>query len=111
MLRLALTRDSLSMITDQFGTPPWAELLADVSAHLIRSILKQPHLGGLYHLAASGETNRHAYARLVLERAACRPQGVRQQGYYYPLQRPSDSGQADEQLITRYTETAKGLCA
>lgn len=70
MLRLARERDSLSVIADQFGAPTGAELLADISAHLIRSTLKQPQLGGLYHLAASGETSWHAYARFVLERAA-----------------------------------------
>ena len=69
MLRLARERDSLSVIADQFGAPTGAELLADVSVHAIRATLQQPQLAGLYHLAASGETNWHAYARFVLEQA------------------------------------------
>lgn len=69
MLQLARERDSLSVIADQFGAPTGAELLADVSAHVIRATLQQPQLGGLYHLAASGETNWHAYTRFVLEHA------------------------------------------
>jgi len=69
MLRLARERDSLSVIADQFGAPTGAELLADVSAHVIRATRQQPQLGGLYHLAASGETSWHAYARFVLAHA------------------------------------------
>ena len=67
MLRLAQERDSLSVIADQFGAPTSAELLADVTAHALRSAMAAPELGGLYHLAASGETSWHSYARFVLE--------------------------------------------
>ena len=70
MLRLARERDSLNVIADQFGAPTGAELLADVSAHAIRAVRQQPALGGLYHLAAAGETSWHAYACFVLEQAA-----------------------------------------
>lgn len=69
MLRLASERDSLSVIADQFGAPTSAELLADVTAHALRSAMAKPELGGLYHLAASGETSWHNYARFVLEQA------------------------------------------
>jgi dTDP-4-dehydrorhamnose reductase len=69
MLRLACERDSLRVIADQFGAPTSAELLADVTAHALRSAMAAPELGGLYHLAASGETSWHSYARFVLEQA------------------------------------------
>jgi dTDP-4-dehydrorhamnose reductase len=69
MLRLAQERDSLSVIADQFGAPTSAELLADVTAHALRSAMAKPELGGLYHLAAGGETTWHSYARFVLEQA------------------------------------------
>jgi dTDP-4-dehydrorhamnose reductase len=69
MLRLAQERDSLSVIADQFGAPTSAELLADVTAHALCSAMAAPELGGLYHLAASGETTWHNYARFVLEQA------------------------------------------
>jgi dTDP-4-dehydrorhamnose reductase len=70
MLRLASERDSLSVIADQFGAPTSAELLADVTAHAVRSAMAKPELAGLYHLAAGGETTWHSYACFVLERAA-----------------------------------------
>ena len=69
MLRLAQERDSLNVIDDQFGAPTGAELLADVTAHAIRAVISQPELGGLYHLAAAGETTWCRYARFVLEQA------------------------------------------
>ncbi|MBT2321955.1 dTDP-4-dehydrorhamnose reductase [Variovorax paradoxus] len=69
MLRLAKERDRLTVIDDQFGAPTGAELLADVTAHAIREMLRDPAKAGLYHLAASGETTWHGYARFVLEQA------------------------------------------
>ena len=69
MLRLAKERDRLTVIDDQFGAPTGAELLADVTAHAIRAVLRDPALAGIYHLAAAGETNWNAYARFVLDTA------------------------------------------
>ncbi len=70
MLRLAKERDRLTVINDQFGAPTGADLLADVTAHAIRSAVAQPQLAGLYHLAAAGETTWHGYAHFVIEHAA-----------------------------------------
>ena len=67
MLRLASERESLTVIDDQFGAPTSAEMLADVTAHVIRAALAKPELAGLYHCVASGETNWHGYARFVLQ--------------------------------------------
>lgn len=69
MLRLAQERDSLNVIDDQFGTPTGADLLADVTAHAIRTMHSNPQLSGVYHLAAAGETTWYRYARFVLEHA------------------------------------------
>lgn len=67
MLRLAQERDRLSIIDDQIGAPTGADLLADITAHIIRTSLHQPALSGLYHLVASGETSWHGYASLVFD--------------------------------------------
>ena len=69
MLRLATERDRMTVISDQFGAPTSAELLADVTAHAIRAASARPQLAGLYHCVASGETSWHAYACYVLEQA------------------------------------------
>jgi len=69
MLRLAQERERLRVIDDQVGAPTGAELLADITAHVIRCAYAQPDLAGSYHLAAGGETSWHAYAQFVIERA------------------------------------------
>jgi dTDP-4-dehydrorhamnose reductase len=69
MLRLARERERLTVIDDQIGAPTGADLLADVTAHTIRSVARQPAdaLSGIYHLVAAGETSWYGYARFVLE--------------------------------------------
>ncbi len=69
LLRLAKERDSLAVINDQLGAPTSAELLADVTAHAIRTALQHPEVSGLYHLAAGGETSWHGYASFVIDYA------------------------------------------
>ena len=69
MLRLAQERDSLSVINDQIGAPTGADLLADVTAHAIRTVQSKKELSGLYHLVSSGETSWHGYARYVIDTA------------------------------------------
>ncbi len=72
MLRLAGDRDELKVVADQFGAPTSAALIADVTAHLGRQLLRERSAGfpfGTYHLAAGGETSWHAYAQFVIGEA------------------------------------------
>jgi dTDP-4-dehydrorhamnose reductase len=76
MLKQAQERDRLTVIDDQWGAPTGAELLATVTAAVLRQIdlAGNEALAGLYHLAASGETTWHAYASHVISQAkALRP--------------------------------------
>lgn len=76
MLKLAQERERLTVIDDQCGAPTGAELLATVTAAVLRQIdlAGNEVLAGLYHLAASGETTWHAYATHVISQAkALRP--------------------------------------
>lgn len=72
MLRLAADRDELKVVADQFGAPTSASLIADVTAHVARQLLRDGSDGvpfGTYHLAADGETSWHAYAQFVIGEA------------------------------------------
>ena len=69
MLRLAQERERLTVINDQHGAPTGADLIADVTAHAIRSAQHKPELAGLYHLVAGGETTWHGYASHVIAHA------------------------------------------
>lgn len=79
MLRLAYERDALNVVADQFGAPTSAALLADLTAHLVRQAQsgREGFAYGLYHAVAAGETNWHAYARYVIERARAAGKPIR----------------------------------
>ena len=72
MLKLAQERDALKVIDDQIGAPTGADLLADLTAHAMRSVALQPQHGGTYHAVASGHTSWHGYATHVIETARSR---------------------------------------
>ncbi len=72
ILNLARTRDELKIVADQIGAPTSAELIADVTALAVRRVGRSEDLIGTYHLTAAGETNWHAYARLLVRLAAAK---------------------------------------
>jgi dTDP-4-dehydrorhamnose reductase len=78
MLRLASERVELNVIADQHGAPTSAELIADATALALYRICHGDDgdavggYAGTYHLAASGATTWHGYARYVLELAQAR---------------------------------------
>jgi dTDP-4-dehydrorhamnose reductase len=69
MLRLGAERERLTVINDQHGAPTGADLIADVTAHAIRCVMRQAELAGVYHLVAAGETTWHGYASHVIAQA------------------------------------------
>lgn len=73
MLRLAREQDQLKVINDQYGAPTGADLIADITAHLVNKFQLRS-ASGIYHLVASGETNWHQYAQFIIELAT--QQGV-----------------------------------
>ena len=114
MLRLATEREALTVIDDQFGAPTSAELLADVTAHVIRAAMAKPEFAGLYHCVAAGETNWHGYAKFVLQTAQALGQTLKAgpdqvaatstASYPTPAQRPLNS-----RLNTSKLQQAFGL--
>ena len=69
MLQLAAERDALSVINDQIGAPTGAELVADVTAHALRTAMQNTSVAGIYHLTAKGEVSWFDYANFVLDYA------------------------------------------
>ncbi len=105
VLRLAAERDELEVVDDQRGSPTSAELVADVTAICLHLIRRDRELAarasGIYHLAASGETTWHGYARWLVTEARRRgadlrlsPEhviAVRSADYPAPARRPANS--------------------
>ncbi len=73
MLRIARTRDTLRVVDDQFGAPTGADLVADVTAHVLMALRRMgpsaERLAGFYHLAAGGSTSWFDYACYLLAQA------------------------------------------
>ena len=76
MLRLAGERTQLKVIADQIGAPTGADLLADVTAHALRTAWQRPEVAGTYHAVAQGETSWHGYATHVVEFARAAGQAI-----------------------------------
>ena len=101
MLKLAQERDHLRVIDDQIGAPTGADLLADLTAHMVRAARCQAELSGTYHAVAGGETSWHGYARhvIALARRSTTPIKVRADGiepvptsaFPTPAKRPANS--------------------
>jgi dTDP-4-dehydrorhamnose reductase len=120
MLKLAGEREQLKIIADQIGAPTGADLLADVTAHVVKRYrdwrLAADDLrsfpSGLYHCVAGGETNWYDYAQFVFAQA--RATGVELKlrevsaiptsEYPTPARRPLNS-----RLDTRKLQTTFGL--
>ena len=112
MLRLAAEREQLKVISDQIGAPTGADLLADLTAHMLRATLAKPALSGTYHAVAGGETSWHAYAKHVIEFARTRGKPIRvdadqvlaipTRDYPTPAQRPLNSRLSTQKLSTAF---------
>lgn len=105
LLRLAREREELQIVADQHGAPTSAEFLADVTALALYRVSinagAQHPLTGTYHVAASGETTWHEYAREILTlaidkgaRLKATPDGIRPiptESYPLAAARPKNS--------------------
>lgn len=67
MLRLAETRDSLSVVSDQWGNPTSALDIADAVIRVADHLAATPDFSGygVYHLAGTGDTNWSGFARAI----------------------------------------------
>lgn len=69
IVRAAKVRESLNVVSDQWGAPTPASLVADITAFAIARYLNrldQEFVPGIYHLTALGDTNWCEYARLIV---------------------------------------------
>lgn len=62
-------RNVLRVVADQVGTPTAAALIAEVTAHVLRT---GGNASGTWHLTASGETSWHGFAEAIFEGAVAR---------------------------------------
>lgn len=63
MLTLGMTKEHLSVVSDQIGAPTSACMLAKAILHAVVVTSHKPELSGLYHVAAQGETSWYDLAK------------------------------------------------
>jgi dTDP-4-dehydrorhamnose reductase len=71
ILRLIQEKASINIVSDQKGTPTSADIIADVTCNILKSILNKPSFKdfGTYHVALGGETNWNEYACFISDEA------------------------------------------
>lgn len=74
MLRLAETRDQLSVVSDQWGNPTSALDIADAILLMAERLETDPSFNsfGVYHLAGTGSTNWSGFAQKIFEYSRAR---------------------------------------
>ncbi|KVP97586.1 dTDP-4-dehydrorhamnose reductase [Burkholderia ubonensis] len=69
MLKLGASRETLSVVSDQFGAPTSARTIADLTAHAAAKAIAERRTdsfgSGLYHMTARGTTTWHAFAEAI----------------------------------------------
>ena len=90
MLKLAETRDEISVVSDQIGTPTYAGDLANV---ILKIITSNTRSFGLYHYSNEGETSWYDFAKAIFEASnlKIKVNAIKTEAYPTPAKRPKHS--------------------
>ena len=71
ILKLIQEKESLGIVSDQWGSPSSASMLADVTYKIIKQMIETQsfHNYGTYHITTEGETNWHQYSVFIASEA------------------------------------------
>jgi len=87
MLRLAETRDEISVVSDQIGTPTYAGDLAEVIIHIIKQKSKNY---GTYHYSNEGIASWYDFAKAIFDfsNIKIKVNPIKTEAYPTPAKRP-----------------------
>ena len=105
ILKAACTRDAMTVVDDQWGTPTRADLIARATAHVLRHL--EDRSAGLYHFAAVGSTTRLELARFALEHARALGWPLRVQAGDLRAARTSDMPSAAQRPLNSRLDCAR----
>lgn len=100
MLRLAETRDEVSVVADQLGAPTFAADLAEAILRMAPRLMASPAgdaAFGVFHLSGAPDTTWHGFAQAIFAGAAARGRrvptlhAIPTSAYPTPTRRPADS--------------------
>lgn len=111
MLRLAQSRDSLSIVDDQIGAPTWSHTIAEATASIVKQFPRAEQIAdhrGIYHLCATGHTSWYGFAQAIFSHPAVqkRPalQAITTAQYPTPARRPANSVMSTEKFRQAFGE-------
>lgn len=113
MRRLAQERDELGIVSDQFGAPTWSRTIADTTSHIVAQSLTAAdqqawwkERGGLYHLAAQGNTTWFGFTEAIMADPSVtkkpRLKPILAKDYPVPAKRPTNSVLSSQRLIDTF---------
>lgn len=119
--RLAAERDTLSIVSDQFGAPTWSRTIADTTAHIVAANRGRidPATTGIYHLTAQGRTSWHGFTQAIVDHPSTpnKPfvKPILAAEYPVPASRPPNSSLSCERLAQTFCglpqwDAALALC-
>lgn len=107
MLRLASTRDKISVVADQRGSPTSALSLADFVLTVARNLVNRPNdasLRGIFHAVDAGEASWAEFAEAIFARSreiggpSATVEPIPTSGYPTPAARPANSRLSTERI-------------
>lgn len=126
MLRVGASNDSLRVVSDQFGTPTTASLIAQITTRLVSILMTADTRDarfGTYHLTADGHTSWHGFAEAIFAQVqhaglmtrAPSVQAIGSADYPTPAQRPNWSVMNTQKLRDTFSlhlpHWQSGLCS
>lgn len=69
ILNKAMSSDHLEVVSDCFGSPTNADLIADITVQILRAVNRSVDMRGTFNVCASGETSWHNCAVFIIEQA------------------------------------------
>jgi dTDP-4-dehydrorhamnose reductase len=113
MLRLAETKDELSIINDQVGAPTYSRHIADATANIISQSFFDDKFWtkhkGIYHLVGDGETTWYGFADAIfnlnknLEGKKPKLNRIQTKEYPTPAKRPANSRLNTDKLYQHFS--------
>ncbi len=105
MQRLFKEREELQIVSDQYGSPTWARMIAEATTLLVmQRACKTNHKSRLYHLSASGKTSWYGFAEAIYEQSlvegnnSCALKPVTTEQYQTKAARPRNSVLSNQKL-------------
>ena len=106
MLRLGQERDELSVVSDQIGSPTYADDLAGVILGITqnKSIREAVQTTQIYHYSNEGEINWHEFSKEIFKIAKidCKTSPILTEQYPTPTQRPKNTSMNKSKIMKTF---------